>query len=182
MRPAAEVSLFFYSLHHSSHGGYSLVALLLHALPLAHGLLTVNNHLVGIVDNAVADGVCQDRIANLLSPPGYCELRAEDRRRVFDLLVVFTLSRVTTFYRQKMHCTTSATRVYSAADEGVQFPATALFNWSGRGVQPRAPYSIPASSPQVAVSFDAYVDASILRTKIIPQVKYPVKANGGSHF
>jgi len=60
---------------------------------------------------------------------------------ISDLLVVFTLSRVTTFYRQKMHRTTGVTRVYSAADDGVQFPATALFNLSGPGVQPDAPYS-----------------------------------------
>lgn len=60
---------------------------------------------------------------------------------ISDLLVVFTLSRVTTFYRQKMHCTTSATSVYSAADGGVQFAATALFNLSGQGVQSDAPYS-----------------------------------------
>ena len=40
-----------------------------------------------------------------------------------------------------MHCTTSATSVYSAANGGVQFPATALFNLSGQGVQSGAPYS-----------------------------------------
>ena len=47
-----------------------------------------------------------------------------------------------------MHCTTSATRVYSAADEGVQFQATALFNLSGRGVQLGPPYSTAAKDLQ----------------------------------
>lgn len=61
---------------------------------------------------------------------------------ISDLLVVFTLSRVTTFYRQELHCTTGATKVYSVADDTVQFSATTLFNLSGRGVQPSAPYSI----------------------------------------
>ena len=62
--------------------GYSLDTLLLHTFPLAHGLLAVNDHLVGIMDNPVADGVSQDRIANLFSPSGYRELRAEDRRSI----------------------------------------------------------------------------------------------------
>ena len=58
--------------------GYSLDILLLHIFPIAHGLLAVNDHLAGIMDNSVADGVSQDRIANLFSPSSYRELRAED--------------------------------------------------------------------------------------------------------
>lgn len=78
--PAAEVSLFFFTFHHS--WDYSLDVLFLHALLLAHGLLAVNNHLVGIMDDPVADGISQDWITNLFPPSGHRKLGADDRRSV----------------------------------------------------------------------------------------------------
>lgn len=59
---------------------------------------------------------------------------------IFDLLVVFALLHVITFYRQKMHHTISATRVCSTAAVCEQFQAMARFNLSGRGIQLGAPY------------------------------------------
>lgn len=38
------------------------------ALPLAHGLLAANPHGVGIVDNPVANSICQKRVRQLLLP------------------------------------------------------------------------------------------------------------------
>ena len=39
-------------------------------LPLAHGFLAANDYGVGVVDDAVADGICQQRIGQLLRHPG----------------------------------------------------------------------------------------------------------------
>lgn len=84
VKPCVQLQRFRSSFYTTSlfPWGYSLVAQLLHTFPLAHRFLTVDDHLVGIVYNAVADGISQDRIANLFSPSGHCELRAEDRRSV----------------------------------------------------------------------------------------------------
>ena len=53
-----------------------------------------------------------------------------------------------------MHCTTGATRVYSVTDDTVQFPATTLFNLSGRGVQPSAPYSLTERGNRLVIFID----------------------------
>ena len=51
----------------------------LQPLPLAHGLLAANDHGVSVVDNAVADCVCQKWIGQLLRPAWDIKLGAEDR-------------------------------------------------------------------------------------------------------
>lgn len=50
------------------------------ALPLAHGLLAANPHGVGIVDNPVANSICQKRVRQLLRPSPDVKLEAEARR------------------------------------------------------------------------------------------------------
>lgn len=40
----------------------------LQTLALAHGFLAANDHGVGIMDDAVTDGVCQQRIGQLFRP------------------------------------------------------------------------------------------------------------------
>ena len=51
----------------------------LQALPLTHGLLTANYHGVGVVDDPVADGICQKRVGQLLRPARNVKLVTEDR-------------------------------------------------------------------------------------------------------
>ena len=52
----------------------------LQAFPLPHGLLAANDNGVGVMDNAVTDCVCQDRIGELLSPARNVKLGTQDRR------------------------------------------------------------------------------------------------------
>ena len=48
-------------------------------LPLAHGFLAANHYGVGIVDDAVADGICKKRVGQLLRPARDVKLGTEDR-------------------------------------------------------------------------------------------------------
>ena len=59
--------------------GRSWLSGILQTLPLAHGFLAANDHGVGIVDDPVADSVCQERIRQFLRPPRNVKLGAEDR-------------------------------------------------------------------------------------------------------
>ena len=52
--------------------------LLVQALALPHGLLTVNEDRVCIMNNAVADRISQNGVGQLVSPSGNVELRAQD--------------------------------------------------------------------------------------------------------
>ena len=52
---------------------------ILQSLPLAHGFLATNDHGVGVVDDAVTDGICQQRVGQLLRPARNVKLGAEDR-------------------------------------------------------------------------------------------------------
>ena len=45
-----------------------------HSLPLAHGFLAIDHKGIGVVYDAVADGVCQDGITDLVPPAGNVEL------------------------------------------------------------------------------------------------------------
>ncbi len=51
----------------------------LQPLPLAHGFLAANDHCVSIVDNPVADGICQKWVGQLLRPSRNVKLGTEDR-------------------------------------------------------------------------------------------------------
>ena len=51
----------------------------LQTLALAHGFLAANDHGVGIMDDAVTDGVCQQRIGQLFRPARDVKLGTEDR-------------------------------------------------------------------------------------------------------
>ena len=46
---------------------------------LAHGFLAANHYSIGVVDDAVADGVGQQRIGQLLRPARNVKLGTEDR-------------------------------------------------------------------------------------------------------
>ena len=50
------------------------------SLTLSHGVYSVNDYGIGIVDDAVANGVCEDRVAELSVPAADVELGAEDGR------------------------------------------------------------------------------------------------------
>ena len=52
---------------------------ILQPLPLAHGLLAVNDYGVGVMDDPVADGICQQRVGQLLRPSRNIKLGTEDR-------------------------------------------------------------------------------------------------------
>ena len=52
--------------------------LLVQALALPHGLLTVNEDRVCIMNNAVADRISQNGVGQLVSLSGNVELRAQD--------------------------------------------------------------------------------------------------------
>lgn len=52
----------------------------LQAFPLLHGLLAANDNCVSIVDDSVADRVCQNRIDELLSPARNVKFGIQDRR------------------------------------------------------------------------------------------------------
>ncbi len=51
------------------------------ALTLAHGVIPTDHDGVGVVYDAVADGVCEGGFADLGVPAGGIELRAKDRGR-----------------------------------------------------------------------------------------------------
>ena len=51
----------------------------LQPLPLPHRFFAANNYGVGIVDDAVADSICQKWIGQLLRPAWDIKLGAEDR-------------------------------------------------------------------------------------------------------
>ena len=51
----------------------------LQTLALAHGFLAANDHGVGIMDDPVADGVCQKRVRQLFRPSRNIKLGTEDR-------------------------------------------------------------------------------------------------------
>ena len=51
----------------------------LQTLALAHGFLAANDHGVGVMDDAVTDGVCQQRIGQLFRPARDVKLGTEDR-------------------------------------------------------------------------------------------------------
>ena len=57
----------------------SLLSGVLQPLPLAHGFLAANDYGVGVVDDAVADGICQQRVGQLFRPARNIKLGAEDR-------------------------------------------------------------------------------------------------------
>ena len=54
---------------------------ILQALAFTHGFLTSDDDRVGIMDNAVADGVSQNRICEFVSPAGDVKLGAKNRGR-----------------------------------------------------------------------------------------------------
>ena len=56
----------------------ALISDFLQAFPLPHGLLTANDNGVGVMDNAVTNRVCQDRIGELLSPARNVKLGTQD--------------------------------------------------------------------------------------------------------
>ena len=51
----------------------------LNSLPLAHGLFAVNHNGIRVMNDPVADGVRQNRLADLIPPAWYVKLRTEDR-------------------------------------------------------------------------------------------------------
>ena len=59
--------------------GRSWLLGVLQALPLAHGFLAVNDYGVGVMNDPVADGVCQQRIGQLRPPAWDVKLGTEDR-------------------------------------------------------------------------------------------------------
>ena len=59
--------------------GQSWLSGILQVLPLAHGLLAANDYGVGVVDDAVADGIGQQRVGQLFRPARNVKLGAEDR-------------------------------------------------------------------------------------------------------
>ena len=116
------------------------------------------------MNDAVADGVGKDRIADLFPPAGDVKLRAEYRRRLLvsrlgdfekiqsqnlavighshDLLMLYSRSRVSQHFTAYALTVQPLRRDCSvSSDEGVQFSASQLFNPCGRGVQFTATYS-----------------------------------------
>lgn len=92
---ATDIALFFVALHHpaplslenlkainlgSGQSPVSRRLLLVQALALPHGLLTINEDRVCVMDDAIADRVCQNGIGQLVPPSGNVKLGTQDGR------------------------------------------------------------------------------------------------------
>ena len=62
-----------------AESGEPKAPLFVETFPFAHGFLTGDNDGIGIVHDAVADGICQDRVNQFVTPAGNIELRTQDR-------------------------------------------------------------------------------------------------------
>ena len=52
---------------------------ILQSLPLTHGFLTANDYGVGVVDDSVVDGICQQWVRQLFRSARNVKLGTEDR-------------------------------------------------------------------------------------------------------